>query len=414
MATGKLFGQSSTLASEVSAANYVQFVRFQAGANGIAKKLYFYVGSIGGKAKLALYSDSSSSPGTVLAQSAMSAVSANGWAALDISDVTITSGTYYWLAFHINCYLKYAASGSLARKYKAQTFSESYIFTDSPSGLTSDNYDISIYCAGILTVAPSGIASGEAHGSPAIKHIIAPSGIDASAAFGTPSILGGGITAQGIDSSAALGSPAVILKLQILSPSAISSVEAHGSAAVTLRLQLISPDGIASVAAFGMPSLYQGNITITGIPPGTAFGTLSVIRYPHHVILEASYVIESPELNRAFIIGQDGAGSIFSDNAIAQADVDLVGERLEVKYDGAVNSSAVAAAVAAALLARASLDGSRGVITIPPHCGLELFDVIGVVDKVANQSTSYRITGYELEYDTASAVFTHTLTLSAV
>ena len=136
------------------------------------------------------------------------------------------------------------------------------------------------------------------------------------------------------------------------------------------------------------------------------------IAYRFHPILEASYQVESPEVNRAFIVGQDAAGSLVSGNAVTQMDVDLVGERLDVKHDSAVVTATVAGYVAAAFLAKARLDGKRGSITIPPHCGIELWDVISIVDIPANQSVSYRVTGYKLEYDTREGRYLHCIALS--
>ena len=136
--------------------------------------------------------------------------------------------------------------------------------------------------------------------------------------------------------------------------------------------------------------------------------------YRFHPILEAEYFTGSPEVNRAFVAGQDAAGALVSGSAITQADVDLVGERLEVQHDSAVPSAAVAAAVAQAVLDKARLDGSKGRITIPPHCGMELWDVVSITDTAANQSTSYRVTGYTLEYGTIAGNYRHTMMLGSL
>ena len=130
-----------------------------------------------------------------------------------------------------------------------------------------------------------------------------------------------------------------------------------------------------------------------------------------HVIFEAHYSAEAPAVNRAFVIGADSSGVEVSGNASASADIALVGERLEVKHDSAIPSAAVAAAVAAAILSAARLDGKHGRIVIPPHCGLELWDVLTIVDTVANQNTTYRVSGYIFDYDTRQGIYLHTLAL---
>ena len=132
-----------------------------------------------------------------------------------------------------------------------------------------------------------------------------------------------------------------------------------------------------------------------------------------HIILEAHYSAGAPDVNRAYVVGATATGAEVSGNASAAADLALVGERLEVKHDTAIPSASVATAVAAALLSAARLDGKRGRIVIPPHCGLELWDVLSIVDAVANQNTTYRVIGYTLDYDTRQGIFHHILELCA-
>jgi TusA-related sulfurtransferase len=98
----------------------------------------------------------------------------------------------------------------------------------------------------------------------------------------------------------------------------------------------------------------------------------------------------------------------------AQAEATLVGERLEVIHDPAVTSATIAGYVAIAVLAKARLDGKKGQITVPPHCGLELWDVVSVFDNAANQNINYRVCGYTFEYDTGKAQYVHRLDLCAV
>ena len=84
------------------------------------------------------------------------------------------------------------------------------------------------------------------------------------------------------------------------------------------------------------------------------------------------------------------------------------------QVDPAIPSGTVAAAVASAMLEKSRLDGRGAELVIPPHCGLELWDVLAVLDTVANQDTLYRVAGYELEYDTVKGSFLHRLDLCDV
>jgi len=133
-----------------------------------------------------------------------------------------------------------------------------------------------------------------------------------------------------------------------------------------------------------------------------------------HVILSASYSTEAPDTNRTYIIGQSAAGTQVSGAAVTQADVDLVGERMDAHHDPAIIKDAVAAAVAVARLAKARMDGSTGRVIIPPHCGLELWDVLNISDLPANQAASFRVAGYTLEYDTSKGIYRQTIDLCGV
>jgi hypothetical protein len=281
-------------------------------------------------------------------------------------------------------------------------------------------------------LAPSGIASSVACGTPALiyNQVITPGPTAPAATFGiarlrlyliptppAPTAAVGTpflkpqqfLSLSGITTAAAVGEP--WLDLHITS-AAIAGSAAFGTAIIRNR-QLIAPSGFASTTAFGTSLLSQGHLLLSGIASSAAFGSPAVIRFVFHVIITAVYSIDAPDINRIFIIGQDATGADVSGNAITQADVDLVGERLDVRHDPAIPSAAVASAVAAALLAAARLEGKHGTMTIPPHCGLELWDVLSVYDEVANQSSSYRVSGYTFEYDTRQGIYRHILDLCA-
>jgi len=66
------------------------------------------------------------------------------------------------------------------------------------------------------------------------------------------------------------------------------------------------------------------------------------------------------------------------------------------------------------MLDKCSRDGRGAELVIPPHCGLELWDVLAVLDTVANQDALYRVAGYDLEYDTVKGSFLHRLDLCDV
>jgi hypothetical protein len=133
-----------------------------------------------------------------------------------------------------------------------------------------------------------------------------------------------------------------------------------------------------------------------------------------HVILDGQYITESPEINRAYIIGRDAYGNPVYGTAVDSPELALVGERLDFIPDPAIPTTAQAGDVASAILAKMRLTRKRGVILIPPNCGQELFDVVQLSDSMANQSAvSFRVVGIRFEYNPKQARYQHKLILGA-
>jgi hypothetical protein len=132
-----------------------------------------------------------------------------------------------------------------------------------------------------------------------------------------------------------------------------------------------------------------------------------------HLILEALYTTEAPDVNYSYVVGQDAAGNSVSGYAINNTEATLVGPRLDVRQDTAIPTAAVAASVAVATLGKMRLSSLQATVIIPPHCGVELWDVITVVDDGGNQNANYRVSGYTFETDKRRALYQHTLDLCA-
>lgn len=99
------------------------------------------------------------------------------------------------------------------------------------------------------TVSPSGIATGEAFGSPALRYnqVVSPGGIASGEAFGT----------------------ATFIFPQAIQPGGIASGEAFGSPNIVYP-RMISPGGIGTGIAFGTPSI-AGPIIATLLGPARAW-----------------------------------------------------------------------------------------------------------------------------------------------
>lgn len=140
MADIKLLGNGDLSWNQSQSDNYFQVEKFQAVASGTLKSIRLYFSGAGsGNAKVAIYSDSSGSPNALLASA--SGACAAGWNTINISDVTIVSGTYYWLAHVVLCdsYLQAVGSGGVS-KYKSVTYS-TFTFPDpAGTGFTNDTW----------------------------------------------------------------------------------------------------------------------------------------------------------------------------------------------------------------------------------------------------------------------------------
>ena len=108
---------------------------------------------------------------------------------------------------------------------------------------------------GPQTVAPAGIASAEAFGTPNVGLALAPTGIASAEAFGTPvlSIVTLSVRPTGIASAEGFGSPIVAGPILV---TGIASAEAFGNPQVSFKS--IAPTGIASEEKFGVPTIIRG------------------------------------------------------------------------------------------------------------------------------------------------------------
>jgi len=66
-------------------------------------------------------------------------------------------------------------------------------------------------------------------------------------------------------------------------------------------------------------------------------------------------------------------------------------------------------------LARARMSSKDGFITLPPHCGAELYDVITIQDELCSQeATQFRVIGIRLVYDQPGQQYYQQLLLGAL
>ena len=180
----------------------------------------------------------------------------------------------------------------------------------------------------------------------------------------------------------------------------------------------IYPESIVQPIAYGVPTI------LGGIPSGIIWpesiiqpisvGSPTILKYVWHVVLDGNYITATPPTNRAFVIGRDVYGNPVYGTAVDSTELGLVGERLDFQQELAVPTEALANSVAQALLQKMRLTTKRGVILIPPNCGQELFDVVQLSDKGANQeAVKFRVVGIRFEYKPKQARYQHNLILGA-
>lgn len=128
-----------------------------------------------------------------------------------------------------------------------------------------------------LQLAPSGVATAEAVGSPTLTqtsthNITDAGGIATAETIGSPVVAGPVSDAGGIATAEAIGTPA--LTLNISGAGGIASAEAIGLLALILQL---APSGIASQEAIGSPQLNLEVDPAGGIATAEAIGTPNVV-----------------------------------------------------------------------------------------------------------------------------------------
>jgi hypothetical protein len=247
----------------------------------------------------------------------------------------------------------------------------------------------------VQTIFPGSIVQPIAYGTPVVATaplIIYPSSIVQVIAIGTP----------------ALRYPQSISPSSIIQPISIGSpgVMQHG---------LILPPSIVQLISIGTPALlYPQILSPSSIIQYIVIGNPTIPKYVWHVILDGQYATETPQVNRAYVIGTDANGNPVYGEAIDSTELALVGERLDFIPDPAIPTTAEAGDVASAVLSKMRLHGKGGVILIPPNCGQELFDVVQVSDSMANQSAvTFRVVGIRFEYNPKQARYAHKLILGA-
>jgi hypothetical protein len=378
MATAKLLGSDDGTGVNISSESAI-FARFQAITSGRITEFKVKF-NVSGQCTVAIYADSSSYPGARLSYNDTAQNVVAGWNTLSIPELDVTSGTPYWLAVAIWTSGFYHIGETSGGTIKVKPGVTSGWTWPDPADAGMPGYSYLMYDAGwgILVLSPSSIVQPVSYGTP------------------TVTVGAGGFTIQ---------------------PSSIVQVVAIGTPAL-LYPQTLLPSSIVQAIVYGTPSVgivgQAGYIYPQSIVQQIAIGSPTLLKYVWHVILDGQYIAESPDINRAYVIGRDAYGNPIYGEAHDSAESGLVGERLDFIPDPAIPTTAQAGDVASAVLSKMRLRGKGGVILIPPNCGQELFDVVQLSDSMANQlAVNFRVVGLRFEYNPKQARYQHRLILGA-
>ncbi len=126
-----------------------------------------------------------------------------------------------------------------------------------------------------------------------------------------------------------------------------------------------------------------------------------------HQILEAEYRTHTQEVNHAYVLGLTHFSESFS-----WTEIGLVFNRTAQTHDINLTTAADCLARSAAQLRDQVLASRADAITVRPHVGQEILDVVSVTDATAGLATAKRrVIGTRLEYQPAKGVYLQTLTL---
>jgi hypothetical protein len=152
--TQKLIGADDSTATGNTANSYFILDRFLASQTGNVTEIRVKCGA-SGNVKVAIYDDSFSQPNSRLAAVDSSTPVTTGWNTISIPSTSVTSGTYYWLAFNmdVSC-VSYKQQGTTTRWFKPATYSSFSFPNPAGSGFTTGYTDWYDYIAGWGTITP--------------------------------------------------------------------------------------------------------------------------------------------------------------------------------------------------------------------------------------------------------------------
>jgi hypothetical protein len=133
------FGKTNIGSTSTGYTGWLEASRYQCAQTGSVANITLYLsgGAAGRYARVAIYSDSSGAPNSLLSQSSQQEITSNGWRTFTGFNVSVSTNTYYWLAFQIS-------TSSLQFRYDTgvtdQHAYSSYTYGSFPSSFGTPGY----------------------------------------------------------------------------------------------------------------------------------------------------------------------------------------------------------------------------------------------------------------------------------
>ena len=118
---------------------YLEASRYQCEQDGVATQITLYLtgGAPGRYARVAIYSDNTGAPGSLLGESTAQEAVSDGWHVFTGFNIPVSENTYYWLAFQISTSnLNYHYDTGLTNQHAYR----SYVYGSFPSSFGSPSY----------------------------------------------------------------------------------------------------------------------------------------------------------------------------------------------------------------------------------------------------------------------------------
>jgi hypothetical protein len=126
-----------------------------------------------------------------------------------------------------------------------------------------------------------------------------------------------------------------------------------------------------------------------------------------HAVVRPFYNDEAVKPNRCYLVGEDVFENYIYGEHSEDALISEYGEVLIFTFEPAVVTETLTDTVAGYILDKARFSPDMGVLMVPPHCGLEMWDVVGVTDTVCNLTNKkYRVKGWQMVYDNTQKMTT--------